>query len=409
MRIYVLILWLLLTQIISAQVNVGKSILAKTDAPVFMKSEGTNLVMTKTEYENLMAKISDNPNFIKIRQKPLRLKEPSYYGINLVIGGKNICWMLEGNETDGFKLYADWNADGNLRNDKPVKFKKIGDTYSYKKILTETVDGKPHKYPYQMEIELAKIVRPTGDDEKLALRVSDGTIRDGILNIENQQLKFRIFGQGGIYDYETNSIYFDFNGDGKFDTQTRYSPEYYKVREKYINIGDKTYEFTVDRYGDQMTLKPHPQKLPDRADLSEGSPAPDFAFKTLDGKSYKLSAFRGKIVLLDIWGLWCAPCVAEAPSLAQAYQKLKDKGFEIISLDQGDKIENLQKFIVEKQMNWTHTQTDDEFISLYRIDRYPSYFLLDKDGKIISNSMRAGEEMYRKIEELLKSESNNQF
>jgi len=141
--------------------------------------------------------------------------------------------------------------------------------------------------------------------------------------------------------------------------------------------------------------------MPDRADLSTGNIAPDFSFKDLDGKSYKLSDFRGKIVLLDFWGLWCAPCIAEVPNLAAAYQRLKEKGFEVISLDKGDTVENLRKFIAKKQMIWTHTQTDEVLLQLYRVDRYPTYYLLHKEGKVISDTMRAGDEMYKKVEEML--------
>lgn len=80
---------------------------------------------------------------------------------------------------------------------------------------------------------------------------------------------------------------------------------------------------------------------------------------------------------------------------------MKEKGFEIVSLDTGDTVENLRKFIAEKQMNWTHSQIDNALLQLYRVDRHPTYFLLDKEGKIISNTLRAGEEMYKKIEEML--------
>lgn len=56
-------------------------------------------------------------------------------------------------------------------------------------------------------------------------------------------------------------------------------------------------------------------------------------------------------------------------------------------------------------MNWTHLQADDRLLQLFRVDRYPTYFLLDKEGKIISNTMRPGEEMYKKVEEMLEINS----
>jgi thiol-disulfide isomerase/thioredoxin len=140
--------------------------------------------------------------------------------------------------------------------------------------------------------------------------------------------------------------------------------------------------------------------MPARADLRIGSTAPDFSFKDLDGKARRLSDFRGKIVLIDVWGSWCAPCRREAPKLSAVYKNLKGKNFEIVSLNKNDDVKTIREFIGEHQMNWIHTQVEEDFLTLYRVNGYPTYFLLDKDGKIISNTLRAGEEMYKKIEEL---------
>jgi thiol-disulfide isomerase/thioredoxin len=225
-------------------------------------------------------------------------------------------------------------------------------------------------------------------------------MRRGSLNLSSRQMAFALIGYGGIYDYQAYRLYFDLDGDGKFDAENPYSPEVFQVNEKYINIGNGSYEFKVERYGNTLTLKALDKKLPARADLRVGRLAPDFSFKDLEGNLRRLSDFRGKIVLLDVWAIWCAPCVREAPKLSAVYQRLKDKNFEIVSLNKNDPPENVRKFIAENRMNWTHTTTDEAFLSLYRVDRFPTYFLLDKDGKIISNTLRAGEELYKKVEEL---------
>jgi peroxiredoxin len=250
-------------------------------------------------------------------------------------------------------------------------------------------------------LEITEVALPNGTGKTLALKADSTTTRRGVLNVDNHRIAFNLAGRDGFYNSDYDYLYFDLNGDGKFDTGTRYSPESYKVPEKHINIGDTTYEFTVDRYGNSLTLKPLAEKLPARAELSIGNQAPEFSFKDIDGKQHRLSDFRGKTVLLDFWGVWCAPCIVEAPNLAAVYKRLKGKGFEVIGLDTRDTPEVLRKFITEKQMNWTHLQADDALLQLYRVDRYPTYFLLDKEGKIISNTTRAGKEMYKKVEEML--------
>ena len=383
----------------------NQNIVAQTEAPVLLDKPGNSYVMTEAEYKAFIERFSNNPNFIQIKRKPKNTSANARFGINLVVNRKNIGWILEGDEEKGFTLHADWNADGDLTNDAPVKFRKTNDAFSgsYKTMLTETIGDRIRKYTYSVKLEVAKIIPPGKTNAELVLKSSDSTLRSGKLNLNNNQIAFGLTGWGGLYDDDNNKLYFDLSGDGKFDTETLYSAEVYKVSEKYVNIGDKTYQFSVDRYGDNLTLKPLSEKMPDRADLSPGNAAPDLSFKDLDGNSHRLSDLRGRIVLLDFWGLWCAPCVAEAPNLAAAYKRLKEKGFEVVSFDKGDTIENLRKFTAQKQMNWTHSQTDEAILRLYRIDRFPTYFLLDKDGKIISNSMRPGEEMYKKVEEILEN------
>lgn len=388
-----------------SQTNANKTIVAKTSAPLLIEASGINFGLSETEYKKIAAQLSGDANFIPVMRKPQKLTANAAYGLNLLIGGKNLSWILDRNETIGYLLYADLNADGDLTNDKPLKFTKSGEKYVHeiRKNIIETVINRKQQYPYIAKLVVAKSIPPGKDAERIGLIISDATTRRGMINIDNRQIAFELSGWSGRYDEETNNVYFDLDGNGNLDKETRYSPEAYKVRDKFININGKSYEFTADRYGDNLTLKPLAEKLPDRADLRVGNAAPDFSFKDLTGNQHRLSDYRGKIVLVDVWGLWCGPCVAEAPKLAAAYQRLKDKGFEIVSFDKGDTVENLQKFISVKQMNWTHSQTDDAFIKLYRVDRYPTYFLLDREGKIISNSMRAGEEMYLKIEEMLKS------
>jgi peroxiredoxin len=71
--------------------------------------------------------------------------------------------------------------------------------------------------------------------------------------------------------------------------------------------------------------------------ISPGHIAPDFELKDINGKSQKLSDYRGKYVLLDFWASWCAPCRAEHPNLKRCYQKYANDNFKFIgvSMDAG--------------------------------------------------------------------------
>lgn len=112
--------------------------------------------------------------------------------------------------------------------------------------------------------------------------------------------------------------------------------------------------------------------------------APDFTLKDVNGKSVSLSAFKGKTVLLDFWGTWCAPCVENIPSLKTFYEKNGGDDFELISVANDPNTARWKKMIAEKGMNWTNViDPDGSVCSQYHIQYYPTMFLISSDGKIL--------------------------
>lgn len=286
---------------IVAQSKTNALIIAETEPPIVPDkiSGGQFQGLTEDLYNKFPAEMWKDPNYVRIKRKPKRLSADARFGINILINRKNVGWIIDGDQSRGLVLYADWNADSDLSNDAPIKFTKTGDKYIYRKTLVETIGNQKRKYPYNLKLEITEVDLPNGMGKTLALKADSATARRGVLNVDNRRIAFSLTGRDGFYNTDYDYLYFDLNGDGKFDTETRYSAESYKVLEKHVNIGDKTYEFTVDRYGDSLTLKPLTEKLPARAELSVGNPAPEFAFKDIDGNSHRLSDFRGRIVLLD--------------------------------------------------------------------------------------------------------------
>lgn len=71
----------------------------------------------------------------------------------------------------------------------------------------------------------------------------------------------------------------------------------------------------------------------DLSDVQEGKPAPDFTLTTLDGKTVKLSDYKGKKVILNFWATWCPPCKAEMPHMQNFYEENKDNGIEILAVN----------------------------------------------------------------------------
>ena len=77
----------------------------------------------------------------------------------------------------------------------------------------------------------------------------------------------------------------------------------------------------------------HPSRSGDQhANLTVNMVAPDFSLPELTGGQFQLSAYRGKIVLLDFWATWCDPCREEIPHLVELQSKYRDRGLEIVGV-----------------------------------------------------------------------------
>ena len=117
----------------------------------------------------------------------------------------------------------------------------------------------------------------------------------------------------------------------------------------------------------------------------KGVPAPNFTLPDLDGKMINLADYKGKVVLLNIWATWCAPCVKEMPSMEKLYQELKDEGLEIlaVSIDETGS-EAVRPFMEKHKLNFPAlTDTEGKTKTLYQTTGVPESFIIDRDGIIV--------------------------
>jgi cytochrome c biogenesis protein CcmG/thiol:disulfide interchange protein DsbE len=120
--------------------------------------------------------------------------------------------------------------------------------------------------------------------------------------------------------------------------------------------------------------------------------APGFSLPDLDGRSIELANYRGKVVLLDFWATWCAPCRDEIPHFVEFQSTYGGQGLQVIGLSMDDSAKPVLPFYKEFKMNYPVAMGTTQVAEAYGgILGLPVTFLIDRDGKIAAKHVGAVE------------------
>ncbi len=123
---------------------------------------------------------------------------------------------------------------------------------------------------------------------------------------------------------------------------------------------------------------------------ASGNAAPDFTVTDIDGHKLALSDFKGKVVLLDFWATWCAPCRAEIPHFVEMQNKYGSQGFQVIGISMDDDAKPVREFYQQYKMNYPLAVGDDKLADRFGgVMGLPVNFLIDREGRIHSKHLGA--------------------
>jgi thiol-disulfide isomerase/thioredoxin len=121
--------------------------------------------------------------------------------------------------------------------------------------------------------------------------------------------------------------------------------------------------------------------------LVPGKSVPEIVGTDLEGESIKLSDFKGKVVVVNFWGSWCGPCMAQVPEEKKLVEEFEGRPFVLLGINTDADIKQAKKIVARDKINWKSIHDgapgDGPITRKWGIDSYPTGFVIDHNGVIV--------------------------
>lgn len=342
----------------AARVRAGQvpaaPIVAAAGAPEFGSSPSPLPRWTWADYERETEAYARS--IARLTRPHPRASATARYGINLASGDGNASWVLDGDATRGYWLAVDLDHDGDLA-DEPILPMRSGDDDWRVEIAAPRASGAPLRYQVRFDGESVVEYRDA--------------VRAGTAALPGRTLRFAIACPfADCANTEWVRVGFDLDGDGAVDLESKGSYERYRLGGDGLVAFGASYDLDVSADGEQLELRPAAPRE-QRPTLAVGTKAPQLAFDGFD-----LAAQRGHVVLIDFFSAGCPHCIEDLPWLDALHAARVDAGLRIVTVA----VESPPPHAAP----WPTVVEDatGPLSTLYRVDVYPSYFVIDREGVI---------------------------
>src|SRR5262249_50081642 len=132
-------------------------------------------------------------------------------------------------------------------------------------------------------------------------------------------------------------------------------------------------------------------------------PAPLFSLIDISGQKLELAAYRGRVVVLNFWASWCAPCRKAIPQLVELQARYQSEGLVVVGLTVEDRLDSVRRVKKELAINYSLALIDNDLGNRYGAVGVPTTFVLGRDGRIYSkhSGKVIFEELIKEVTQLL--------
>ncbi len=126
--------------------------------------------------------------------------------------------------------------------------------------------------------------------------------------------------------------------------------------------------------------------------LDEAPAAPDFSLLDMDGTVYRLSAYRGQIVVVNFWATWCPPCREEMPSMQRAWEQLRPDGIVMLGINVGEDADTIFQFTADYPVAFPLPMDIDSAVTgQWPVRGLPTTFVVDPAGRLVYQAIGSRE------------------